>query len=329
MTAALVKPTDRAIKAYYEQLAAAEGQDALHEGNVRQAFQNLLSETAKAKNLTLVAEQAERVGGERRIEYDGVLHDEYKLPHGWWEAKDTHDNLTAEIRKKIEKGYSLKNIIFEDTREGVLFQDGREVMRADLRQPDGLAELLNRFYSYDMPPFRDFDEAVAHFQGEIPHIAGDLNARIKAAHKDNARFQAAYANFFSLCQTALNPNISRDAVDEMLIQHMLTERLIVRIFDMERFTRQNVIAAEIAKVIDTLTSKYFDYREFLGALDRFYGAIESAADQLATFAEKQHFLEQMCYSGSFVRIDIPGYQSSAFRGCISFSRSRLSASAHC
>jgi hypothetical protein len=142
--AALIQSNDKAIKHYYEQLSAAAGQDALHESNVRQAFQNLLTETAKAKNLTLVAEQAER-SGNHGIRYDGVLRDEYKLPHGYWEAKDSQDDLTGEIRKKIERGYSLKNIIFEDTRQGVLFQNGRETRdpnRAD--DPEYIVQLVEQ-----------------------------------------------------------------------------------------------------------------------------------------------------------------------------------------
>ena len=34
---------------------------------------------------------------------------------GFWEAKDTDDDLDAEISKKIAKGYPLVNTIFEDT----------------------------------------------------------------------------------------------------------------------------------------------------------------------------------------------------------------------
>jgi hypothetical protein len=29
------------------------------------------------------------------------------LARGWWEAKDTSDNLAAEIRKKLRAGYRL------------------------------------------------------------------------------------------------------------------------------------------------------------------------------------------------------------------------------
>ena len=50
--------------------------------------------------------------------------------------------------------------------------------------------------------------------------------KIEKSHKDNPAFKKAFADFFELCRTSLNPNISQAAVDEMLIQHILTERLI-------------------------------------------------------------------------------------------------------
>jgi len=116
MATVLIQAKDRAITHYYEQLDAAEGQDALHEGNVRQAFQNLLTETAKAKKWALITEFTDK-----HIRYDGVLrHETPFLPRGWLEAKDSDDDLDVEIRKKIERGYSVKNTIFENTREAAL-----------------------------------------------------------------------------------------------------------------------------------------------------------------------------------------------------------------
>jgi hypothetical protein len=47
-------------------------------------------------------------------------------------------------------------------------------------------------------------------------------------------------------------------VDEMLIQHILTERLIREIFDNPEFVRHNVIAAEVEKVM--LANGHFDYQ---------------------------------------------------------------------
>src|SRR5947209_14356661 len=76
----------------------------------------------------------------------------------------------------------------------------------------------------------------------------------------------------------------------MLVQHLLTERLIRKIFDNPEFTQRNVIAAEVEKVISALVSKSFNRDEFLKRLDRFYRAIEDAAHVLDDFTEKQHFL---------------------------------------
>ena len=66
----------------------------------------------------------------------------------------------------------------------------------------------------------------------------------------------------------------------MLVQHLLTERLIRKIFDNPEFTQRNVIAAEVEKVIAALVSKSFNRDEFLKSLDRFYSAIENAARSL-------------------------------------------------
>ncbi|MBC7814107.1 MAG: DNA helicase, partial [Burkholderiales bacterium] len=274
-SAAIIKPDHKAIDDYYNRLRDSHDQHAHHEGNVRRAFESLLEDTAKIRSWKLVTEDSRRADG-HGIRYDGTLRDEWALVYGHWEAKDKSDNLDLEIRKKRERGYQFTNIIIENTREAVLFQDGLEVLRVDVQDRAALARLLTEFYRYDAPPLKNFDEAVAAFQEQIPQIAKELKERIDAAHSSNLKFQAAFEDFYTLCRSALNPNIRIDAVNEMLIQHMLTERLIRKIFDVEEFVRRNVIASKIENVIDALTSKHFNRREFLGRLDRFYEAIEKA-----------------------------------------------------
>jgi predicted helicase len=284
-----VKPAHKAIQQYYAALQAYSHQHVEHETALETAFQRLLGDTARdVKGWTLVPKQTMKVGG-RTISPDGTLRDDF-LRRGYWEAKDTHDNLDAEIQKKIAKGYPLNNIIFEDTRQAVLYQGGRERARFDLTNPQKLADLLNDFYAYAEPDIEGFDQAVQEFKERVPELAQGLDAKIKLAHKENARFQSAFDGFFTMCQTALNPNLSRNAVDEMLVQHLLTERLFRKIFDNQEFTRRNVIAAEVEKVIDALVSQSFNRDAFLQSLDRFYRAIEEAAHTLEDFTEKQHFL---------------------------------------
>lgn len=284
-----IKPTHKAIKRYYDDLARVHAQGATHEGATSPAFFNLLSETARLRKWDAIHQLGTKFQG-NRIVPDATIRDANYLPHGYWEAKDTKDDLDTEIAKKRAKGYPLKNIIFEDTQSAVLYQDGQEALRVSLKKPEEVAELLNKFFSHEDPPIEQFEAAVDEFKERVPDLAKGLLEKIQEAHKDNAKFKAAFADFFTLCQSSLNPAITKDAVNDMLVQHLLTERLIRTIFDNEEFTQRNVIAAEIEKVIAALTSKAFNRKLFFKALDRFYVAIEGAAAALTEFSDKQHFL---------------------------------------
>ena len=256
-----------------------------HEGALRSAFQNLLAETGRRAGWTLIPELASG-----SIRPDGTFRDEYFLNRGYWEAKDTNDNLETEIQKKTAKGYPLTNIIFEDTQRAYLYQNGQVAMQADLTQRAQLTTLLITFFSYTEPAHEDFSSAVDDFKQRVPDLARGLVHIIQNAHATNTAFQKAFTSFFALCRESLNPNLSEAAVDEMLVQHLLTERLIRTIFDSQDFIRRNVIAREVETVIDALVSKAFNRHEFLKSLDTFYLAIESAAKTIENFSEKQHFL---------------------------------------
>jgi hypothetical protein len=234
-TAAL-KPAHKALKKYYEDLKAYSEQHVEHEGALETAFSRLLADTAKPHGWMLIPKQSVKVK-KGNIIPDGTLRDLFNLQRGFWEAKDTHDDLDEEIRKKIAKGYPLNNTIFEDTRVAVLYQNGREINRFNLHDPQKLADLLNDFYAWTEPNIEGFEQAVQEFKERVPELA--LAAKIKQAHQDNPEFEKAFEGFFTLCQQTLNPNISRAAVDEMLVQHLLTERLFRTIFKDSDFTRRN------------------------------------------------------------------------------------------
>jgi predicted helicase len=286
----LLTPGHRSIRKYYENVAALRDQGVLNEMSVRSPFESLLQETARLKNWTFIAELSGKSGG-GLIRPDGTLRDRNSLPRGYWEAKDTQDDLDTEIKKKIARGYPLSNIIFEDTQTGVLFQSKQKINGPySLGNPKELAALLNQFFSHTEPDIEGFEEAVDEFRERVPELARGLVEKIQQAHKDNRAFQAAFEKFFELCRTALNPNIRVEAVDEMLVQHLLTERLFRTVFNNPEFVKRNAIAAEVERVIDALVSHSFDRTEYLKGLDRFYRAIEGAARLLPDFSEKQHFL---------------------------------------
>ena len=103
-------------------------------------------------------------------------------------------------------------------------------------------------------------------------------------------FKTGSKAFHRKCRQSINPNLSEAAVEEMLIQHLLTERLFRTVFDNPDFTRRNVIANEIEKVIDALTSHSFSRDGFLQSLDHFYIVIENTARAISDFSQKQGFL---------------------------------------
>src|SRR5947209_7801086 len=88
----------------------------------------------------------------------------YAALQSFRDAKDTDDNLDAEIQKKIDKGYPLSNTIFEDTRYAVLYQGGQERGRFDLTKPKDATALLNEFFAYTEPEIDNFHRAVEEFQ---------------------------------------------------------------------------------------------------------------------------------------------------------------------
>src|SRR6266480_567371 len=276
----------KAIDHYYQELAAYHTLKVTHETGVRSAFQNLLASFAQSANWTLIPEQT-LANGKRP---DGTLRDTFNLPRGYWEAKDTRDDLLTEIHKKIHAGYPVTNTIFEDTRRAILYQNNKPVLEVDLTQPKDLTNVLDVFFHYTAPDIETFEHAVQDFKESIPDLAQGLLKRIKEEHAYNRAFVAAFSTFLNLCRTSLDPNMSSETVDEMLVQHLLTERLFRTIFDNPDFTHRNVIAAEIEKVIAALTSRAFNRSDFEKSTNRFYIAIENAARNLDDWTEKQHFL---------------------------------------
>jgi hypothetical protein len=258
---------DPIIKAYLNDVERLKGeQRILHEQGLRGPFQNLLDKAAKRQGWTLVPELPTHSGG-RRVIPDGTVRDEFRLARGWWEAKDTSDRLASEIQKKLKAGYPTRNTIFEDTQTAVLFQDRGEAGEFALREPVKIAELLSRFLSHDESDEREFRRAMDEFKSRIPDLAQSLREHIDEAHRKNKKFKAAFAEFLVLCRTSLNPELSDEKVDEMLIQHLLTERLMRNLFQNPEFTTRNVIAAQVQGVIKELASTSFSTAEFLKRLD--------------------------------------------------------------
>ena len=88
----------------------------------------------------------------------------------------------------------------------------------------------------------------------MPELGPQPDRHHRRRAQDQPRSSTPLPTSPTSAAASLNPNLADAAVEEMLIQHLLTERLFRTVFDNPDFIRRNVIAAEIEKVIDALTS---------------------------------------------------------------------------
>ena len=292
-----IKTTHKPIKTYYAELEKYAQLGEENEGTVRAAFQNLLQHYCGQSNLTLLCEKSHTLppdkadkGGYRRIQPDGEVVDTFKLPFGYWEAKDTQDDLHVEAGKKFAAGYPSKNIVVQSPTHALLYQHGQLQLDLDITEPRNLVHVLETFFAYQEENIAAWHTAVAEFREIVPELGEKLAALIETERQNNAHFQKVFTGFHEQCQASINPNLSIAAVEEMLIQHLLTERIFATVFDNRDFTRRNIIAREIENVVDALTERTLNRSEFLRPLNPFYAAIEQTASTITDFSQKQGFL---------------------------------------
>ncbi len=285
-----LKPNHKAIRTYYQEIKEKQQLSFIHEGAVAPHFAKLLDYCGKRFKWSLIEQYPIKRKGKRPLQADGALLDEFKLVHGIWEAKDTNDDLPTEVKKKFKAGYPQDNILFQAPDRAILYQNGSMVIDTDITEPTNLIDVLKLFLEYQPPEYEQWELAVEEFKEKVPDLAQSLLKLIEDERKVNRAFVQALEDFTELVQQAINPNISLKAVEEMLIQHLLTERIFRKVFNNPDFANRNIIAVEIEKVIQALTSRHFSRTDFLSKLDRFYGAIETTAATIEDFSQKQDFL---------------------------------------
>jgi hypothetical protein len=169
-------------------------------------------ECARPYHWTL-AEQYPIKRGTRTLRLDGALLDPFHLVRGVWEAKDTHDDLPQEVRKKFEVGYPRDNILFQAPERAILWQNGTHILDEDISEPERLVDVLRAFFAYQPPAFARWEQAVAEFKTTIPTLAQGVLALLEAERRTNQRFIAAFEAFTALCRATINPHLSVQAVE--------------------------------------------------------------------------------------------------------------------
>ena len=169
------------------------------------------------------------------------LRNVLQLDCGYWESKDTKDDINAEIEDKFKKGYPKNNILFEDTQRAILFQDNQR-FEVEITDNKNFLNLINKFISYQRAEVLEFNLAIEKFKTDLPSIVLALRELINKEAKENTNYKQKQEDFLKLCQSSINPDIQDKDIREMLIQHILTEEIFVSIFDNADYHRENNIA---------------------------------------------------------------------------------------
>ena len=277
------------IERYYEdkqRLIEFGGSD--NEQNIRRAFENCLDSYCRdqREGFALVAELPAKSG----VRPDGTVVDSLRLPRGYWEAKDLHDDLHTEIQRKLGSGYPNDNIIFENSRVAVLMQHATVSMQVDMSSPADLHRLITTFLTYVTREVEEFREAWRHFKDDLPTVLTKLREDVATAAATSESYQTAAAGFLDLCHRTIGTQVTEFDVQEMLIQHTLTKDIFLRVFSEDQFHQEN----NIARQLDLLERSFFTgdlRRETIGRLLPYYTAITAAAVAVSDYQEKQRFLK--------------------------------------
>lgn len=255
--------SENAIEKYYNEIKEAELNGMNNEQNIREYFYELLKNYTNSQNLKIERETKEFVfenGQKKNIFLDGRIKKE-NMVIGWVENKDAKDDLNKEIKNKKEKQYPLLNTIFENSKELVLFQDGKEVIRVNMHKSEELDKVLIKFVSFRPEEYKKFQDAFNNLKRILPDLAKDLREFFKEEKKINKKFKENLKEFTKKCQLSINNNITEELAIEMIIQHMLTRDIFVIFFQNANFHMNNIISKSISNILTHINQKSFEITE--------------------------------------------------------------------
>ena len=177
-----------------------------NEQSIRRAFALCLDSYCRdhRDKLALVDELGSSLGNRP----DGTVRDSLRMTRGYWEAKDSHDDLDAEIQAKLNRGYPRDNIVFEDSQTAVLFQNGEQAIRADMSRPADLHRLIRAFLDYELPEIEEFRQAQQQFKADLPAVLDNLRQAVADAEADNSAYREGVARFLELCHRSIGLTVS-------------------------------------------------------------------------------------------------------------------------
>ena len=116
--------------------------------NKQYEFYNLLDSYAEKKKL-IVLVKAKVVNPDGiKFKPDGTLKNKKGKEFGHWKCLSQNEMMYDQIERLNNSGFPMTNTLFENSETALLYQDGLEVWRSDMRRPKDLHTIIKKFLNY-------------------------------------------------------------------------------------------------------------------------------------------------------------------------------------
>ncbi len=283
-------PITKNIKEYYKGLNELETTGGLFaERDTERLFANLLGSISKENHYFIRSNSSYTTDSNTQIRFDTAVYTGVGIVYGIHEAKKYDADLNVAIKEKKEAMYPFRNIIFENSKQAVLFQDNDQYNHfIDIRDTKEFTNLLETFFSYTSPEIQEYNASQQEFFKRVP----DLIKRIRDFF-DKASVHEGYkkniARFEKLLKETINPNISRFETREIVIQHFLTIDIFSSVFSEFSFEKYNPIAQELEAITRTILSPTLE-NYFSRSIREYLTVVKRTAVNIHDFGIKKQFL---------------------------------------
>lgn len=138
------------------------------------------------------------------------------------------------------------------------------------------------------------DRELGELAGRLPAQSARAAALVRRERSENPLVAETFGELLGLVRATLAPELSEAAAEELLVQHLLTERVFLSLFTAAPLLRHNAIAAAMERVLAALAPPAFSRERFLAPLAPLYRSIAAAAAAAVDFADRQTFLNRVC-----------------------------------
>ncbi len=282
----------KGIKEYYKDLDELNSTKKLlkeSEGDTDRIFANLLGKIAKEHHYFIRSKSAYKTESGTSIEFDTAVYTGVGIIYGVHEAKKKEVTLEKAIQEKREKGYPFFNIIFENSKEAILYQDNKSYNDViDLTNKKAFTELLENFFSYTSPQIQKYNQSQKAFFEKIPEMIKKIRKQLDKAREDS-KYIENILKFENLLKETINPTITRFETREIIVQHFLTIDIFNSVFREIRFEHHNPIAEELDKITKNIINKGIE-AHILNSFSEYLKVVQREAANIDDFGIKKQFL---------------------------------------